>query len=190
MTTSSNNHIFTAIPVTRIALALLGAMLLGGCIVREVGPRPPPQRVYVARPPVYERPAYEQPASEQPAYDQPAYDQPAYDQSAAEVELRANEAPPPLPEYEQPPCPEDGYLWTPGYWGYGGGGYFWVPGTWAQPPRIGVLWTPGYWGFVGGFYAFHLGYWGPHVGFYGGVNYGYGYGGVGFPRNEGIGSLS
>jgi hypothetical protein len=29
-------------------------------------------------------------------------------------------------------------------------------------------------------YAFHGGYWGPHVGFYGGVNYGFGYGGVGF----------
>jgi hypothetical protein len=29
-------------------------------------------------------------------------------------------------------------------------------------------------------YAFHAGYWGPHVGFYGGVNYGFGYGGVGF----------
>ena len=29
-------------------------------------------------------------------------------------------------------------------------------------------------------YAFHEGYWGPHVGFYGGVNYGFGYGGVGF----------
>ena len=26
----------------------------------------------------------------------------------------------------------------------------------------------------------HAGYWGPHVGFYGGINYGYGYGGVGF----------
>jgi hypothetical protein len=29
-------------------------------------------------------------------------------------------------------------------------------------------------------YAWHQGYWGPHVGFYGGVNYGFGYGGVGF----------
>ena len=28
--------------------------------------------------------------------------------------------------------------------------------------------------------CFHAGYWGPHVGFYGGVNYGFGYGGVGF----------
>lgn len=26
----------------------------------------------------------------------------------------------------------------------------------------------------------HGGYWGPHIGFYGGVNYGFGYGGVGF----------
>jgi hypothetical protein len=43
-----------------------------------------------------------------------------------------------------------------------------------------VLWTPGYWGFVGGAYIFHAGYWGPHVGFYGGVNYGYGYVGTGF----------
>ncbi|MDP9084374.1 MAG: adenylate cyclase, partial [Pseudomonadota bacterium] len=99
-----------------------------------------------------------------------------------------SEAPPPLPDYEQPPCPEEGYLWTPGYWGYGRGGYFWVPGTWVQPPRVGVLWTPGYWGFVGGVYAFHTGYWGPHVGFYGGVNYGYGYGGAGYVGGRWSGS--
>src|SRR6202035_4425035 len=103
-----------------------------------------------------------------------------YAQPAPDVEVRAAEAPPPLPDYEQPPCPEDGYLWTPGYWAWAGGGYYWVPGTWVQPPRVGVLWTPGYWGFVGGVYAFHAGYWGPHVGFYGGVNYGFGYVGVGF----------
>ena len=60
-------------------------------------------------------------------------------------------APPPLPVYAQPICPGDGYIWTPGYWGWGGGGYFW-----------------------------HAGYWGPHVGFYGGVNYGFGYGGFGY----------
>jgi len=55
-----------------------------------------------------------------------------------------------------------------------------VPGTWVQPPQVGFLWTPGYWGFVNGVYAFNAGYWGPHIGFYGGVNYGYGYVGVGF----------
>lgn len=95
--------------------------------------------------------------------------------------VQASDAPPPLPDYDQPPCPEDGYLWAPGYWGFGPGrGYFWVPGTWVAPPQVGVLWTPGYWGSVGGMYAWHAGYWGPHVGFYGGVNYGFGYGGHGF----------
>jgi hypothetical protein len=88
--------------------------------------------------------------------------------------------PPPLPVYTQPPCPFDGYLWTPGYWAYGDAGYYWVPGVWVAPPRIGLLWTPGYWGFAGGLYGWHAGYWGPHVGFYGGVNYGFGFGGVGF----------
>jgi WXXGXW repeat (2 copies) len=88
--------------------------------------------------------------------------------------------PPVLPVYVQPPMPEVGYIWTPGYWAWNGAAYYWVPGTWVMPPAYGLLWTPGYWGWVGGVYAFHAGYWGPHVGFYGGVNYGYGYGGVGY----------
>lgn len=89
-------------------------------------------------------------------------------------------APPVLPVYTQPVCPGDGYIWTPGYWGYADTGYFWVPGVWVQPPSVGVLWTPGYWGWGGSAYIFHAGYWGPHVGFYGGVNYGFGYGGHGY----------
>jgi hypothetical protein len=93
-------------------------------------------------------------------------------------------APPAIPVYVQPPCPVEGYLWTPGYWAYGDAGYYWVPGVWIAPPRVGLLWTPGYWGWGGGIYAWHGGYWGPHVGFYGGVNYGFGYGGVGFVGGE------
>jgi hypothetical protein len=89
-------------------------------------------------------------------------------------------APPMLPVYTQPLCPVDGYLWNPGYWSYGPNGYYWVSGVWVQPPGIGLLWTPGYWGFGNGVYGWNTGYWGPHVGFYGGVNYGFGYGGVGF----------
>jgi len=89
-------------------------------------------------------------------------------------------APPALPVYVQPPIPEPGFLWNPGYWAWNGTGYYWVPGTWVRPPRIGVLWTPPWWGFAGGFYGFHAGYWGPHVGFYGGINYGFGYGAGGF----------
>jgi hypothetical protein len=93
-------------------------------------------------------------------------------------------APPELPVYVQPPLPEEGYMWTPGFWQWGPDGYFWVPGTWVQPPSAGVLWTPGYWGWSDGVYLFNAGYWGPHIGFYGGVNYGYGYGGVGFEGGE------
>ncbi len=90
-------------------------------------------------------------------------------------------APPVLPVYEQPPIPEVGYIWAPGYWAYSDVGYYWVPGTWVLPPQEGLLWTPGYWGYGdGGAYVWHAGYWGPHVGFYGGVNYGYGYGGNGY----------
>jgi hypothetical protein len=89
-------------------------------------------------------------------------------------------APPVLPVYVQPPCPGDGYIWTPGYWAYGPDGYYWVPGTWVVAPEPGLLWTPGYWGWGEGVYVWHAGYWGPHVGFYGGVNYGFGYIGVGY----------
>lgn len=89
-------------------------------------------------------------------------------------------APPPLPVYVQPPIPDDGYLWSPGYWEYDAGDYFWVPGTWVRPPAVGLLWTPGYWAWSNGFYVFNRGYWASQVGFYGGVNYGYGYNGSGY----------
>jgi hypothetical protein len=108
----------------------------------------------------------------------------AHAQVGIGIGISVHVAPPALPVYEQPPLPAPGYIWTPGYWAYGDAGYYWVPGVWVQPPRVGVLWTPGYWGFVGGAYGWHAGYWGPHVGFYGGVNYGFGYGGVGFAGGE------
>ena len=96
------------------------------------------------------------------------------------VGISVRTAPPPLPVYVQPMCPTPGYMWTPGYWAYGPSGYYWVQGVWVAPPRVGLLWTPGYWGFAGGAYGWHPGYWGEHVGYYGGVHYGFGYGGVGF----------
>src|SRR5579863_409260 len=100
--------------------------------------------------------------------------------SSAAVFISVGFAPPILPVYDQPPCPEDGWLWTPGYWAYGDDGYYWVPGTWVPAPYEGALWTPGYWGWGSGLYIWHPGYWGPHVGYYGGVNYGFGFFGVGF----------
>jgi len=96
------------------------------------------------------------------------------------IGISVNTPPPVLPVYAQPVCPGDGYLWTPGYWAWGPAGYYWVPGVWVRPPAVGMLWTPGYWGWGGSAYVFHAGYWGPHIGFYGGVNYGFGYTGVGY----------
>jgi WXXGXW repeat (2 copies) len=100
--------------------------------------------------------------------------------SQAQVFVSVRIGPPPLPVYVQPVIPAPGYIWVPGYWAYGPGGYYWVPGTWVEPPEVGLLWTPGYWGWAGGLYVWHGGYWGPHVGFYGGINYGFGYTGVGY----------
>jgi hypothetical protein len=159
---STECRIFCAsvVPIRNALWLPLLAVLLSGCVteVRE----PPPRRVVYMPPP--------------PAVD-------------VVIEVQAYEPPPPLPVYEQPLCPGDGFLWVPGYWHYAAaGGYYWIPGTWVMPPRVGVVWTPGYWGFVGGVYAFHAGYWGPHVGFYGGINYGHGYGGVGFAGGRWVGN--
>jgi hypothetical protein len=104
--------------------------------------------------------------------------------SFAGVFISIGIAPPVMPVYEQPLCPEAGLMWTPGYWAYGDGGYYWVPGAWVPAPTPGFLWTPPYWGWEGGNYIFHDGYWGLHVGYYGGVNYGFGYMGVGFAGGE------
>ena len=100
--------------------------------------------------------------------------------SAQTVDVNVAIAPPELPVYDQPEIPGPGYIWTPGFWGYGPEGYYWVPGTWVEPPTVGLLWTPGYWGWRDGFYGWNAGYWGPHIGFYGGVNYGFGYVGSGY----------
>jgi hypothetical protein len=100
--------------------------------------------------------------------------------ASAAVFVSVNIAPPPLIVYEQPPAPAPGYIWTPGYWAYGDDGYYWVPGTWVLAPFVGALWTPGYWGWYDDRFVWYDGYWGPHVGFYGGIDYGFGYFGVGY----------
>jgi chemotaxis protein histidine kinase CheA len=104
----------------------------------------------------------------------------AGEEALDQAEAESNQPPPPLPEYDQPPAPDPNYLWTPGYWAWGPNGYYWVPGVWVAPPYYGALWTPPYWGWYGGNYYFHSGYWGPHVGFYGGIDYGFGYIGFGY----------
>ncbi len=136
---------------------------------------------------------FNDPNPQQPAQDanmqtQPVQDASFADNNDAPVDTGVSVAtiPPDMPDYDQPECPEDGYLWQPGYWAYSQetNGYYWVPGAWVAPPSPELLWTPPYWAFVNGLYLFHAGYWGPTVGFYGGIDYGYGYGGVGFVGGE------
>ena len=121
------------------------------------------------------------PTTEQYPENDDAYDQ--YDQqvNAGQDALYADQAPPPLPVYDQPELTQANDQWTPGYWNYGTSpGYYFVPGAWVAPPYAGALWTPGYWGYEGRRYRFHRGFWGRHIGFYGGVNYGFGYYGRGY----------
>jgi hypothetical protein len=100
----------------------------------------------------------------------------------AQIGISVSFGPPAIPVYEQPICPAVGWLWTPGYWAWDPdyGDYYWVPGTWVEAPEVGYLWTPGWWGWGGSGFLFHEGFWGPHVGFYGGIDYGFGYFGNGF----------
>ena len=85
-----------------------------------------------------------------------------------------------MPDYDQPQDPGDDYIWTPGYWAWSPYGYYWVPGAWVEAPYEGALWTPGYWGYSNNVYGFYPGYWGQYVGYYGGIDYGFGYIGYGY----------
>lgn len=137
--------------------------------------------------------SYGNPGSPNQGYNDPGYPNQGYDNGsglsddqAADLyasdltDGAASEPPPPLPDYDQPPAPDPDYLWTPGYWAWSPMGYYWVPGCWVAAPYVGALWTPGYWGFIGGRYRFHHGFWGLHIGFYGGIDYGFGYTGYGY----------
>ncbi len=105
------------------------------------------------------------------------------------ADMSATTAPPDLPAEDQPPCSQDGELWTPGYWSWNGAEYDWVPGVWLLPPIVGAFWTPGYWAYAGTLYVFHRGYWGAHVGYYGGINYGFGYEGRGTRGGRWVGKV-
>ena len=103
-------------------------------------------------------------------------------QAQVDVVISASVPPPALPIYAQPPIPGPGYIWIPGYWAWDGAEYYWVPGYWALPPAAALYWTPGHWAWddADNDYVFYAGYWGPTVGYYGGIDYGYGYTGEGY----------
>jgi hypothetical protein len=106
---------------------------------------------------------------------------PAVSPAQVSVGVSVTFGPPALPVYEQPPIPSPGYIWVPGYWAWDPEySYYWVPGVWVLAPYPGALWTPGYWAWSNGVFIWNEGYWGPVVGFYGGINYGFGYPGYGY----------
>jgi hypothetical protein len=123
---------------------------------------------------------YQAPTANSVSSAYPDYQYNADNGYGQEPETYAQQPPPAMPTYQQPPCPGDGYIWTPGNWNYSSAGYYWVPGAWTMAPYQGALWTPGYWGYRGGRYAYYQGYWGRHIGYYGGINYGFGYVGFGY----------
>ena len=61
---------------------------------------------------------------------------------AGQQALYAEDAPPPLPQYEQPELTVANDQWTPGYWNYAPQGYYWVPGAWVAPPYQGAPLDP------------------------------------------------
>src|ERR1700679_387495 len=110
----------------------------------QYAPAPADQQAQQAAPP----PPDQSYSNDQAAQDAQDYNQLTADADGGQPSEYADEPPPPLPVYEQPEAPEPNYLWTPGYWGWGGsGGYYWVPGVWCPPPYYGALSTPPYWGF-------------------------------------------
>ena len=61
--------------------------------------------------------------------------------SHAQIVISVGFAPPELPVYVQPVCPEPNLMWVPGYWAYSNdeGDYYWVPGAWVPAPYEGAL---------------------------------------------------
>jgi len=77
--------------------------------------------------------------------------------AAAQVYVRIG---PPRPLVERPvPRPGPRYVWTPGYYRWGGRAYAWVPGAWVLPPRPHAHWVRGRWAHRPGGWFFVEGHW-------------------------------
>jgi hypothetical protein len=92
-----------------------GTAIMSTSCNRNQGPNP---AEYGNLAPIGEN-AYPPPSqNEYPSGEAERYEPPA----SVGVQLATAAQPPPLPEYRQPLCPGPNYIWTPGYWGYGGVG--------------------------------------------------------------------
>jgi hypothetical protein len=68
---------------------------------------------------------------------------------------------PPAPRYYGAigRAPAPGYVWTNGYWAYGGNSWRWNDGRWMRPPRGRSQWVAPEWRHDGRGYRMRRGYW-------------------------------
>jgi hypothetical protein len=58
----------------------------------------------------------------------------------------ASVGPPPLQTEVVIVSPGPGFVWVPGYWGWGGTAYVWTRGAWIRPPHARARWvSPRWW---------------------------------------------
>jgi hypothetical protein len=155
-----------------VFLGLAGALgtLSTGCVERQVVYVP----TYTTPPPVYNPPPPSTPTYTYP--NQTLY-QPAPGQAPSPMATSSATAnvlpleptpgtmidtttPPPPPQAETMPiAPGPQYVWTRGYWSWGGNTWVWVRGNWVIRPRVGVVWVPGRWTWRRHGYVWVGGYW-------------------------------
>ncbi|MGM0576693.1 MAG: YXWGXW repeat-containing protein [Myxococcota bacterium] len=76
-----------------------------------------------------------------------------------EDQARTTERPPEPMEEAIPEPPEEGMVWTGGYWYRADDRFVWVPGRWEHPPVPGHVWVRAGWLEDDDAYRFAPGYW-------------------------------
>lgn len=76
-----------------------------------------------------------------------------------QIQVYIGSAPPPIRYERRPPPPNQGFVWTDGYWGTRDGGYVWVPGRWQQPPYAGAYWSHPHYDHYDRGWRMHEGHW-------------------------------
>ena len=73
-------------------------------------------------------------------------------------------APPPPPAAYGPigVAPGPGWVWTDGFYAWGGSRWVWRPGRWARPPHRGYVWRKPYYERYHNGYRVHEGRWERH----------------------------
>ena len=74
-------------------------------------------------------------------------------------EVLVTQAPPAVRVEAQTVSPGPNYIWTRGYWRWGGASYQWVPGSWVARPRVAAVWVEGHWLRRGGGWVWVAGRW-------------------------------